>query len=355
MPSAFDLIKNLIKKATAVSMPTRRPKRLEAPKEEVKAPVAKTKPATKKAASTSTKKKPATTKAKTTKTAKTATPKKTVEKKASTTKVTTKTTAKKEVKKTVAKAPVKKAATKKSATTSSTTTKKVATKKAVTPKKTTKATKTVKEKKAPSTKKVATRKKTINPVSNMVEYYDLPYRYNLTNITVLAQNPETLFVYWDISDEDRLRFVNEFGEHFFDDTYPVLIIHNLTTGRSKEIAIDDFANNWYIDVENSKCKYRVELGRRPKQHQSTVTKEYLNVTDSNTIEIPNDHVLFFKNYDMIYFTNVKTGQKVGKIINLQRDQAGINAIYKAYDLEEFGDVKDRFDFSNPSSHSSSHS
>ena len=189
----------------------------------------------------------------------------------------------------------------------------------------------------------------------MVEYYDLPYRYNLTNVTVLAQNPETLFVYWDISDEDRAKLTLEYGEHFFDDTYPVLIVHNLTTGVSKEISIDDFANNWYIDVENSKCKYKVELGRRPKQHQSTVTKEYLNVTDSNTIEIPNDHVLFFKNYDMIYFTNIKTGQKVGKIINLQKDQENINAIYKDYDLEEFGDVKDRFDFSNPSSHSSSHS
>ena len=329
MPSAFDLIKNLIKRATAVSMPTRKPKRLDAPKEDIAKPVvSKKKPAAKKA---TTAKKTTTTKvakAKTTKAAPkkvaTSTPKK-VEAKKTTTK---KTEAKKVT--TAKKAPAKKVATKKATT--------KATKKASTPK-----------------KKEATKRKNINPVSNMVEYYDLPYRYNLTNVTVLAQNPETLFVYWDISDEDRAKLTLEYGEHFFDDTYPVLIVHNLTTGMSKEISIDDFANNWYIDVENSKCKYKVELGRRPKQHQSTVTKEYLNVTDSNTIEIPNDHVLFFKNYDMIYFTNIKTGQKVGKIINLQKDQENINAIYKDYDLEEFGDVKDRFDFSNPSSHSSSHS
>ena len=329
MPSAFDLIKNLIKRATAVSMPTRKPKRLDAPKEDIAKPVvSKKKPAAKKA---TTAKKTTTTKVAKTKTTKaapkkvaTSTPKK-VEAKKTTTK---KTEAKKVT--TAKKAPVKKAATKKATTKT--------TKKASTPK-----------------KKEATKRKNINPVSNMVEYYDLPYRYNLTNVTVLAQNPETLFVYWDISDEDRAKLTLEYGEHFFDDTYPVLIVHNLTTGVSKEISIDDFANNWYIDVENSKCKYKVELGRRPKQHQSTVTKEYLNVTDSNTIEIPNDHVLFFKNYDMIYFTNIKTGQKVGKIINLQKDQENINAIYKDYDLEEFGDVKDRFDFSNPSSHSSSHS
>ena len=330
MPSAFDLIKNLIKRATAVSMPTRKPKRLDAPKEDIAKPVvSKKKPAAKKV---TTAKKTTTTKVAKTKATKAA-PKKvatSTPKKAAAKKTTTKKTEAKKVT-TAKKAPAKKVATKKATTK---TTKKVSTS---------------------SKKKEATKRKNINPVSNMVEYYDLPYRYNLTNVTVLAQNPETLFVYWDISDEDRAKLTLEYGEHFFDDTYPVLIVHNLTTGVSKEITIDDFANNWYIDVENSKCKYKVELGRRPKQHQSTVTKEYLNVTDSNTIEIPNDHVLFFKNYDMIYFTNIKTGQKVGKIINLQRDQENINAIYKDYDLEEFGDVKDRFDFSNPSSHSSSHS
>ena len=329
MPSALDLFKNLIKKATSISMPTRRPKKLEAPKEEVIV----RKPSTKKTTtSASTTKKAAASKTTAKKTA------------------TKKTTKKEELKVTKKAEPKTKTATKKatSKTTKATKTTKT-TKKAAT----TKTTKTTK--KVTSTKKEATKKKAINPVSNMVEYYDLPYRYNLTNITVLAQNPETLFVYWDISDEDRAKFVAEYGEHFFNDTYPVLIVHNLTTNQSKEIAIDDFANNWYIDVENSKCKYKVELGRRPKEHQSTVTKEYMNVTDSNTIEIPNDHVLFFKNYDMIYFTNIKTGQKVGKIINLAKDQAGINAIYKEYRLDEYADTRDRFDFSNPSSHSSSHS
>ena len=36
----------------------------------------------------------------------------------------------------------------------------------------------------------------------ILEYYDLPYKYNKTVIKALAQNPNTLFVYWEISDED---------------------------------------------------------------------------------------------------------------------------------------------------------
>ena len=35
------------------------------------------------------------------------------------------------------------------------------------------------------------------------EFYDIPYTYNETTVKVLAQNPTTLFVYWDISDNHR--------------------------------------------------------------------------------------------------------------------------------------------------------
>ena len=37
----------------------------------------------------------------------------------------------------------------------------------------------------------------------ILEYYDLPYRYNETEVRVLAQTHQKLFVYWDISDNDR--------------------------------------------------------------------------------------------------------------------------------------------------------
>ena len=59
----------------------------------------------------------------------------------------------------------------------------------------------------------------------IIEYYDLPYRYNQTVVKVLAQTPNTLFVYWDISDEDKNKYIEEYGEYFFNNTKPVLIIH----------------------------------------------------------------------------------------------------------------------------------
>jgi len=59
---------------------------------------------------------------------------------------------------------------------------------------------------------------------SIAEYYDLPYRYNQTIVKLLYQTPTTLFIYWDISDEDREKFKETYGEDFFEKTKPVLVV-----------------------------------------------------------------------------------------------------------------------------------
>ena len=197
----------------------------------------------------------------------------------------------------------------------------VKTQKKVTVKKSvTKKTKTPSAKKAPkteiktSTKKVAKKKQPIN----IVESYDLPYRYNETIVKILYQTPNTLFVYWDIADSDRENYIKQYGKNFFNITRPVLIVHNDTMHYNFEIPINDFANSWYLHINDSKCDYRVELGRRPNYYNEEVTKEieekintdYIYVSTSNEIESPNDHVLFSTNENnTIKFRNVKNSNE----------------------------------------------
>lgn len=250
-----------------------------------------------------------------------------------TTKSNSKTTTKEVVAKTVAKtstnkdtvASTKKAVAKKAESTtkkSATATKKASTAKS-TSKKTTKKASTTELKSG--TKKVATKKsaekkattkrtKKAEPLAEVVEYYDLPYRYNETIVKILYQTPETLFVYWDISDSDRENYIEQYGKNFFNITRPVLIIHNDTMHYSFEIPINDFANSWYLHINDSKCDYRVELGRRPNYYSEEATKEiqekihtdYIYVSTSNGIESPNDHVLFNTNENnTIKIRNVK--------------------------------------------------
>lgn len=273
-------------------------------------------------------------------------------KKAKTTKSTTKkttvkktTTTTKAVATTKKKEPVKKATTKKETTkkTSSTTKK---------------ATKTT-SKKTSVAKKTTTRKKAVKKQEKVVpvEYYDLPYRYNQTVVKVLAQTPSTLFIYWDISDEDRKNYEKHYGEDFFNNTKPVLIVYNDTLGYSFEVEINDFANSWYLHVADSKCDYRIELGRRPIVKTEKIQDDYIYVTTSNEMQAPNDRILFNKEQKMVYFKNVKTGNITEKPINTLSFITNIGKIYDIYDLykEIYQDenVEGIYDLKNPSSHPSS--
>lgn len=64
-------------------------------------------------------------------------------------------------------------------------------------------------KKSTSVKKSAVKKK------NPVEYYDLSNLYNQTIVKILAQTPTIIFVYWDISDEDKQLYLEKYGKDFF--------------------------------------------------------------------------------------------------------------------------------------------
>ena len=277
--------------------------------------------------------------------------------------------AKKETKKAVTKKePAKKVASKSTetkATTKSSKAKTTAKKTTKTVKKTTKST-TKKSTSKSTTKKSTSRAKKITASSNLtrkieiLEYYDLPYRYNQTIVKVLAQTPTTLFVYWDISDADRAHYVKTYGENFFNDTKPVLVIHNITMNYSYEIDIDDFANSWYLHVNDSNCEYSVELGRRPKYNNEefNMPNSYLYVTSSNVMDSPNDHILFDKNLKTVYFRDVKTNIVTAKDITSISFLRNMGKIYSLYDLQ--GHFNEdvfinsnvwRFDLRNPSSSS----
>ena len=109
------------------------------------------------------------------------------------------------------------------------------------------------------------------------EYYELPKTYNRTLIRLLVQSPTRMFCYWEVSDET----IKEFNKRYsnYDDCIAVLKITNLTHNYSYSIPVNPFANNYYIDVEDSGCSYQVELGRISK-------KDFVNLYTSNVAMVP---------------------------------------------------------------------
>ena len=221
----------------------------------------------------------------------------------------------------------------------------------------------VKETDSKKEKNEVTIKKVSDVPKYMLEYYDLPYRYNETIVKVLAQTPKKLFVYWDVADSDRQKYIDTFGNDFFSKTYPVLLLYNEDKQYVKEIPINDYANSWYINIEDPKTKYIIQLGRKFINEPTIINQnvfneeniilqsDYLPFAFSNMMEAPNDHVLLETLPAFILFRNVKTNEEFLKDLKDLRDVFGNN-----YDVEEFyrNHYKDelndgRFDMANPSS------
>ncbi len=202
----------------------------------------------------------------------------------------------------------------------------------------------------------------INEPQYLLEYYDLPFRYNETVVKILAQTPKKLFVYWDVSDKDKQTYLNAFGEHFFNDTYPVLLVHNESKNITSEIPINDFANSWYIDISNPRDQYIIQLGRKFKSHikpqlnpefeqkEIPLKKDYLFIAMSNKLEVPNDHILFEEFKPYVTYRNVKTSKEEIKNVETSLYQEELTKLYKQlYPDERLFDENGKFDMLNPSS------
>lgn len=181
-------------------------------------------------------------------------------------------------------------------------------------------------KKSTSVKKSAVKKK------NTVEYYDLSNLYNQTIVKILAQTPTIIFVYWDISDEDKQLYLEKYGKDFFDNTTPFLTVTNETKGYSFEVEINDFANSWYIHIPDSDCKYDVVLFRKPKNNYINLPENAVYISSSNNLQTPNDHILFDTLGKTVFFRNVKNNEIEEKDISSLSFMKNIGKVYNIYDL-----------------------
>ena len=183
-----------------------------------------------------------------------------------------------------------------------------------------------------SSKKSTSVKKSAAKKMSTVEYYDLSNLYNQTIVKILAQTPTIIFVYWDISDEDKQLYLEKYGKDFFDNTTPFLTVTNKTKGYSFEVEINDFANSWYIHIPDSDCKYDVVLFRKPKNNNINLSENTVFISSSNNLQTPNDHILFDTLGKTVFFRNIKNNEIEEKDISSLSFMKNIGKVYNIYDL-----------------------
>lgn len=197
-----------------------------------------------------------------------------------------------------------------------------------------------------STAKKSTSKKAKEPIQ-ILEYYDLPYKYGNTVVRLLAQTPKTLFVYWEVSDSDINNFRKIYGDDFFNKTKPILIVHNLTLNKTYEVEINDFANCWYLNTDDTDCKFDIELARKfiTNEQNNNNFEDYLYVAQSNNLQSPNDHILFEKLQEFVIFKDVSTNKKIKKDIKSFKFLKDIYKFYKdMYDEDILNNPSSQFKF-----------
>lgn len=110
----------------------------------------------------------------------------------------------------------------------------------------------------------------------------LPSGYGDNRITLLARDPHWLFAYWEISHTKRNTFFEEFGQTVWEKSVPVLKVTNVSSNSSFYVRINEYSDNWYINVPDTNSLYVVEIGRK-------VSDEFfIHLASSNYIETPTD-------------------------------------------------------------------
>lgn len=110
--------------------------------------------------------------------------------------------------------------------------------------------------------------------------YYLPLNYNDNKIVLLVRDPYRLFAYWEISNEKRESFINQFGQDAWNRSKPVLKVTNVTNSEVYFVDIDEFANNWYLEVNQPNCYFTAEIGRLFN------SEHFVTFASSNSIHTP---------------------------------------------------------------------
>lgn len=134
--------------------------------------------------------------------------------------------------------------------------------------------------------------------------------YNNSYITLLARDPYWLYAYWEIN-EHAASMQRNMGDELWEKSVPELKVTDVGTNKSFYVRINEFSNNWYINVPNSECLYRVEIGRNISD------SSFISFAASNCAATPCDNISQDITAYFVNYTDLRSGRitpESGKLI-----------------------------------------
>ncbi len=98
---------------------------------------------------------------------------------------------------------------------------------------------------------------------------EIPRGYGTDRLVLMVRDPNWLFAYWEITAAKQEEFNKQFGESAWRESRPVLRVYDVTginfNGSNHkhymDFPINDFVDNWHIEVSRPDSTLFVDLGR----------------------------------------------------------------------------------------------
>ncbi len=124
---------------------------------------------------------------------------------------------------------------------------------------------------------------------------DIPDSYNETYLRAIPRDPQWMFVFWELSEQCRNDLRVKMGAEGYGTAKRVLRLIDVTDNsydgsnpqRYTDIEINEFANNWYVQVPESNHTYLLEIGLLTKDGR------FYFAARSNIVGIPRKGVSQF--------------------------------------------------------------
>lgn len=127
---------------------------------------------------------------------------------------------------------------------------------------------------------------------------DLPSGYNETGLTIMARDPEWVYAYWDLN-EDQINWLRRTYVHLWDNSKSVLRVYDVTgvvhfegcnANSYFDIPVDENAGSWYFCTGRPNNDFCVDLGRLFVDGTFvTIARSNKTSTPRNTVSDKIDH------------------------------------------------------------------
>ncbi len=112
--------------------------------------------------------------------------------------------------------------------------------------------------------------------------HPIPWSYGKTHLVAMVRDPYWIFAYWELTAEVHRAAEEQVGREAWMHARPVIRVYDVTGGSHYDVAVDEEARNWHLNVGQPDRTWYLEIGRL------TEAGEFVMLARSNMVHTPRD-------------------------------------------------------------------